>query len=135
MNQLFSKMGIIWSLVKLGHITEGLRTLRACKGELAMLASEPSGISATVALTEQYPREIAFQVKLLQPEICCYEITMRKSSAVLFQTEHLQEEAYMKPSSFVTELEKATVNTVSSITPDEGTQSFLSREIRAFWRT
>ncbi|KAK4776372.1 hypothetical protein SAY86_005060 [Trapa natans] len=104
---------------------------RACKGELAMLASEPSGISATVALTEQYPREIAFQVKLLQPEICCYEITMRKSSAVLFQIEHLQEEAYMKPSSFVTELEKATVNTVSSITPDEGTQSFLSWEIRA----
>lgn len=45
-------------------------------------------------------------LRLSQPEICCCEITMRKLSAVLLQTEHLQEEASTKPSSFVTELKK-----------------------------
>ncbi|KAK4800074.1 hypothetical protein SAY86_025439 [Trapa natans] len=169
MNDMFSKMGSIWSAVKLGHINKGLRTLRVCKGELAILASEPSGISASVAFAEQYlrivkllskiyihflptvnycnyrvgnldlllvklerrlrdirhqfigqPKEelhilelilFSYVVKLLLPEICCCEITMRKLSAVLFQVEHLQEEACMKPSSFVSELEKITAST------------------------
>ncbi|XP_031396936.1 protein SIEL isoform X1 [Punica granatum] len=64
MNIILAKIKDIWSLVKLGFLHEGLRTLRACKRELAIFASEPAGSSSSVAFTALYLRIVKLLAKI-----------------------------------------------------------------------
>ncbi|XP_004305102.1 PREDICTED: uncharacterized protein LOC101305200 [Fragaria vesca subsp. vesca] len=62
-NVVLEKVKDIWPFVQAGYTTEGLRTLRSCREELATLTSGSVASSATFAFTTQYIKIMKLLVK------------------------------------------------------------------------